>query len=195
MNSKDKYEVLIDTYSNQTKMKIIFLLAENEEMTVTQMSSHIDVSRSNLYHAVKQMVQNGILKEPSVRPKDNYVEKFYSLNQEFFGTIDWENLAGSFGTLSTEQVRNLFRSVLMSYAFNLMMLSEKLEYTDPETIDNLKSSFINQAAITLYSSTHVGSYPKAEEHLKKVMDEFGKPSIPADDRPRLRIMILSLPYI
>lgn len=195
MEPEDKYKLLIDTYSNQTKMKIIFLLADEAEMTVTQMASHIDVSRSNLYHFVRQMVDDGILTKPSVRPKDNYVEKYYRLNPEFFNTLEWEHLAQQFTDLSAENFRSLYRSVLISYSFNLMLLAEKVESADSQTLEQLKDSFLKREAISVYSSTHIGGYPRVEEHLREAMDCFEKPPVPSDDNPRLRILILTVPYI
>ena len=195
MQPKDKYSLMLETYSNPTKMKIILLLAENEEMTVTQMASHIAVSRSNLYHFVKQMVKDGILNNPSVRPKDNYVEKYHSLNQDFFSTIQLEALRDHFNTMSTDEIRNLFRSLMMGYSFNFMMLADKLGNAESETLEKFKEAYMNHNAIVINSYTHMGNYPLVEEYLRKAMEEFEKPSADLKDNPRLRIMILSLPYI
>jgi predicted transcriptional regulator len=64
MEKTDIYKKMLETFSNHTKMKIIMLLAENGEMTVTQMAPHLDLGRSNLYHFVRQMVNDGMLKNP-----------------------------------------------------------------------------------------------------------------------------------
>ncbi len=195
MDTDERYRILIDAYSNPTKLKVIFILAENDELTVTQMASRIDVSRANLYHFVKQMVGDGLLNSPSVRPKENYVEKYYSLNSEFFGVIEWENMAERLKSLTTEQIRSVFRSMLISHAFNLHLLAEKLEVADSGTIDKLKGAFIDREALSVYASTRVGAYPELGKHLKTAVDELSNPEEGDGTGPRVRVLILSLPYI
>lgn len=195
MNSDEKYKKLLEAYSNQTKMKIILLLAEENELTVTQIASHMDVGRSNLYHFVKQMTSDEILIQSKVLPKNNYVEKYYKLNEELFGSGQVEGLEKAFGENSTEQIRTLFKSTLVGYASNLIMLSQKIDTADDDTMGKLKESFINRGATIMYTYTHLGEHPEAEECIKKLDEAFSSAGNPSEGKPRLRFMLISIPYI
>ncbi len=186
---------LIEAYSNPTKMKIIFLLSDNNEMTVTEMASHTEVGRSNLYHFVKEMVRDGILSPPKIRPKLNYVEKYYKLNQGMLDSSSLEKLEKSFASLSTDQARRMLSSFLMGASAYLLVLTKKINEADDETIKKLGDAFFKRKTILQYSSTHVGSAPKGEEYLKKAAEEFSKSEDNDKEKESLKVMILSLPFL
>ena len=71
MAKQDIFANLMRTFRNPTKMSIIFLLTENGKMTVTQMAEQVNVTKANLYHFVKEMVNDGIVLRPEVRVKKN----------------------------------------------------------------------------------------------------------------------------
>lgn len=197
MNTKEKFTGLPDAYRNQTKMSIIFLLAENEKMTVTQMSKHISVSRANLYHFVSQMVEEKILNEPEIRPKKNYVEKYYSLNSELFGAIQWGKLEEVFGKMSVDEVRELLKSFLIGQAFNLSILAEKVQRASDDQIEKLKNALLVQEAFIVYSISSLGAHPDINNHLREIMGEFEKesPKETPPDVPLVRTLFLVLPYL
>ena len=67
------YDLLFKTLSNPTKASILMLLAMKDRLTVTQMAKHIKVTRSNLYHFVGEMVEDGLLSKPQVVVKKNHI--------------------------------------------------------------------------------------------------------------------------
>lgn len=195
MESNDIAEKILEAYSNPTKMKIIFLLTEDNEMTVTQMASHLNMGRSNLYHFVKQMVADHILSEPIVRPKLNYVEKYYKLNTVAFEEPQQQLVEKKIGELSNVQARSMLSSYLAGAGGHLMMLARKVAETDDEMLEKLGESFLNKNLILQYISTYVGSCPKGEEYLKKAAEEFSKPKQTVEKKDRLRTLIVSIPFL
>lgn len=196
METEEKFRRLLDAYKNNTKLSIIFLLAENERMTVTQMSRHIDVSRSNLYHFVSQLVEDNVLNPPEAVPKKNYVEKYYTLNAELFGAVQLEELEKHFASLTMDEVRTLLRAFLIGQAFNFQLLAEKVKNSDDEHIGKFKDAMLRQEAFMAYSISNVGKHPKLTEYLRKIEVELSKDESPDDERKDLvRSLILVLPYI
>lgn len=172
MDTSEKFGLLMDAYKNNTKLSIIFLLAENERMTVTQMAQHIEVSRSNLYHYISQLVDDGLLNPPEVVPKKNYVEKFYTLNKSMFDLIQWEELEEHFKKMSAEEVRSLLRAFLLGQSFNLQLIAEKVKHVDSTQILQFKDAMLNQEAFMGYSVSHMGKHPRFKEIIKKIEEEY-----------------------
>ncbi len=166
-------------------------------MTVTQMSKHIEVSRSNLYHFVSQLVEDGILNEPEVVPKKNYVEKYYSLNPELFGAVQWEELESHFATLKPEEVRGLLRAFLIGQAFNLQLLAEKVRTSSDKQMEKLKDALLTQNAFMAYSISHIGSHPDLTSKLGEIVEEFERVTPEKRNRSKdvVRSLILVLPYL
>ncbi len=186
---------ILEAYSNPTKMKIIFLLSDEREMTVTQMASNIDVGRSNLYHFVQQMVEDKILCEPVVRPKKNYVEKYYKLNTEMFGISHIKSLYKEFEGFSADQAKSIISSVLTGAGTYLLLLAKKVIEMDDETLEKIGQAFLKKNMVLQYTSTHIGAHPVAEEYLRKAAKEFSKPSKNGDKKESLKTLIVSIPFI
>ena len=94
MDQNQQIETLLSAISNRTKLSIITLLVRRKRMTVTQMSKLIGTTRSNLYQTIGDLVSSGIVNEPEVVVRRNYVEKFYTLNEPVFRELDserWKN--------------------------------------------------------------------------------------------------------
>lgn len=197
MKTEEKFKHLLDAYSNRTKLSILFLLAENERMTVTQMSKHIDVSRSNLYHFVSQLVEGEVLNEPEVVPKKNYVEKYYSLNQELFSSSQLNELESHFSAMSAAGVRNLIRAYLIGQAFNFQLLAEKLESTSDSQIEKFKLAMLNRTAFMTYSVSHLGDNTEMIRKVGEAIEELEKATPKKDHKSKdvVRSLIMVLPYL
>lgn len=53
-------------------------------MMIRQKSKRLPVGGSNLSHFVAQMVKENVLNIPEVKNEENYVEKYYTLNDMLF---------------------------------------------------------------------------------------------------------------
>src|SRR5579863_7211616 len=116
------YERFAKSLQNPTKLSVMLLLVQNREMTVTQMSSHIGVTKASLYHSIAELVRDGLVSEPRVQVKKNYVEKYYQLNPLARKTIDPHELQRRFnqGANSTEY-KDLLEAFFISLSLYFRM--------------------------------------------------------------------------
>ena len=167
--AKNRYEILSDVFRNPTKFRIIMLLTEQGRMTVTQMSKLISVSKSNLYHFISQMVKEGLVLEPEVIPKKNYVEKFYRLNEEMFRAEDpkeWEKvLVGA----SNSEIKEVVSSVLMGYSMTLSFIADRVAKSDDSEGDDLRKWLIEQ---TPYTLTYAVMSKKTNTKIKPILRQL-----------------------
>lgn len=164
MDDRRTYEILSKAYQNPTKVSIIVLLAENPRMTVTQMAKYIDVSRSNLYHFVSQMVEDGILNPPEVVPKKNYVEKYYSVNDDLINSVEVEDWVKHIKSMDRTEFRDLVSSLLLSYSLQTKIFAERVANSGLEEVERIRKWMVEFPISLVYSTM---SFPKARKlHVK-----------------------------
>ena len=197
--TQNRYEILSEVFRNPTKFRIIMLLTEQGRMTVTQMSKLIDVSKSNLYHFISQMVKEGLVLEPEVIPKKNYVEKFYRLNEEMFRAEDpkeWEKvLVGA----SNSEIKEVVSSVLMGYSMTLSFIADRVAKSDESEGDNLRKWLIEQ---TPYTLTYSVMSKKTSTKIKPILRQLWQTLIESgEDRESTtntsvsRLLVVFLPML
>lgn len=197
MEQDSKYEALVNAYRNPTKFSIIMLLAEQGRMTVTRMANYVRVSRSNLYHFISQLVEAGIVKPPEIVPKKNYVEKFYSLNEELFERTDsdqWEDMLKS---KSLDEIRDILSSVLMGYSMILNMTANRIAHSSDKESEILKDWLMHELpGCTSYSLLSRKSTELIAPAVKNLEDTLH--SIPVDRNDRInfsRLLVVFLPFL
>ena len=197
MEQDDKFEVLVNSYRNPTKFSIIVILAEQGKMTVTQMSEYISVSRSNLYHFVSQLLEDGILNEPEVIPKKNYVEKFYSLNEELFKATDYERWGELLKSKSLEEIRGLSSSILLGYSMMLNMAANRFAHSSDEETAKLKDWLTSEMPwCTTYSLLSRKSTDSIAPAVKALNDTLSATSEDTEDRQHFsRLLVVFLPFL
>ena len=197
--AKNRYEILSDVFRNPTKFRIIMLLTEQGRMTVTQMSKLISVSKSNLYHFISQMVKEGIVLEPEVIPKKNYVEKFYRLNEEMFRAEDpkeWEKvLVGA----SNSEIKEVVSSVLMGYSMTLSFIADRVAKSDDSEGDDLRKWLIEQTPYTLtYAVMSKRTNTKIKPILRQLWQaliESGEDKESTTNTSVSRLLVVFLPML
>ncbi len=196
MNKDERFQKLLDSYKSNTKMNIILLLAEMKKMTVTQMADHIKVSRSNLYHFVSQLVDDGILNEPEVVPKDNYVEKYYTLNESLFGAEQFEGLKESFINSNPDEIRSVLTSFLLGQAFNLKMLADKIMACGEDELMKIKESLMLGDSFLSYSVSNIGNHPNMKKLIQEIEEELEREDPETyPSNPVIRYLFVALPYL
>ncbi len=197
MEQDDKFEVLVNSYRNPTKFSIIVILAEQGKMTVTQMSEYISVSRSNLYHFVSQLLEDGILNEPEVIPKKNYVEKFYSLNEELFKASEYERWGELLKSKSLEEIRGLSSSILLGYSMMLNMAANRFAHSSDEETAKLKDWLTSEMPwSTTYSLLSRKSTDSIAPAVKALNDTLSATSEDTEDRQHFsRLLVVFLPFL
>ena len=197
--TKNRYEILSEVFRNPTKFRIIMLLTEQGRMTVTQMSKLISVSKSNLYHFISQMVKEGIVLEPEVIPKKNYVEKFYRLNEEMFRAEDpkeWEKvLVGA----SNSEIKEVVSSVLMGYSMTLSFIADRVAKSDDSEGDDLRKWLIEQTPYTLtYAVMSKRTNTKIKPILRQLWQaliESGEDKESTTNTSVSRLLVVFLPML
>lgn len=198
MDQPNRYEILSNAFSNQTKMGIIMLIVENGRMTVTGMARYLNVSRSNLYHFVAQLVDEGILNEPEVVPKKNYVEKYYTLNRELFASVDPNELINQIKSMKPGEIRTLLGSALMSYSMSLKLAADEVYQSSDEESENLKKWLLTKPAWLSYSALGETSSALVEEHLTTLIEalvERASTESAQKEEETSRFMIVFLPFL
>lgn len=196
MNKDERFQKLLDSYKSNTKMNIILLLAEMKKMTVTQMADHIKVSRSNLYHFVSQLVDDGILNEPEVVPKDNYVEKYYTLNESLFGAEQFEGVKESFVNFNPDEIRSVLTSFLLGQAFNLKMLADKIMASGEDELMKIKESLMLGDSFLSYSVSNLGNHPNMKKLIQEIEEELEREDLESyPSNPVIRYLFVALPYL
>ena len=197
--TQNRYEILSDLFRNPTKFRIIMLLTEQERMTVTQMSKVIKVSKSNLYHFISQMVQQGLVLEPEVIPKKNYVEKFYRLNEDMFRAEDpkeWEKIL--LGATNNE-IKEVVSSVLMGYSMTLSFIADRVANSDDSEGENLRKWLIEQTPYTLtYSVMSKKTTTKVKpllRQLRQALIESGEDGGSTFNTSVSRLLVVFLPML
>jgi hypothetical protein len=175
------------------------LLTEQERMTVTQMSKVIKVSKSNLYHFISQMVQQGLVLEPEVIPKKNYVEKFYRLNEDMFRAEDpkeWEKIL--LGATNNE-IKEVVSSVLMGYSMTLSFIADRIANSDDSEGENLRKWLIEQTPYTLtYSVMSKKTTTKVKpllRQLRQALIESGEDGGSTFNTSVSRLLVVFLPML
>ena len=197
MEQKGDFEILSKTFSNPTKLGIILLLTEHEKMTVTQMAKYLSVSRSNIYHFVAQMVSDGILNEPEIVAKKNYVEKYYTLNARMieFSEEDWEK---GLNKMSVDELRSMISSALLGYSMNLKLSAEQISQASDDEIGKVRDWLLNMPSSLLFSTMRMSTVQNIRKHLESLSEELirsSKEHEGEDSKDVARLNIVFLPFL
>ena len=172
---QDRLEKLFDVMSSQTKSHIIALLAIGGKMTVTQISEHIKTSRSNLYQAISDLQEQGFVNPPEIVVRKNYVEKYYSLNNEAFNEKKAGELNEEFKKMSPDRLRRLMATFLLSQSLNLKVIAQEImNVPDEDMMKAVEDGTHSQLSLS-FSSLSDDSYSRVVEQLKPFMNYIDNP--------------------
>ena len=193
----DSVEILLSSMQNPTKMSVILLLADNRKMTVTQMSKFIKVSRANLYHFVSELVKDSLLSKPESVVKGNYVEKYYSINEQTWKKISGEGQEKRISAFSPEEMRSLLRSFFLSMSLYFRFYAERTERASKADLEKVLEEVKNHNIMLSYSKMGDDEYRFVMTELKKIrknFDEIAKHERESDiTKHGNRLIIASIP--
>ena len=172
---QDRLEKLFDVMSSQTKSHIIALLAIGGKMTVTQISEHIKTSRSNLYQAISDLQEQGFVNPPEIVVRKNYVEKYYSLNDEAFNEKKAGEMNEEFKKMSPDRLRNLMATFLLSQSLNLKVIAQEIMNVPDEDMKRAVEDGTHSQLSLSFSSLSDSSYSRVVEQLKPFMNYIDNP--------------------
>src|ERR1700730_9854905 len=169
MSEKRAKVDLLKAFKNPTKLDILMMLAENESMTVTQMSKLLSTSKANLYHFVSEMVKEGLVLKPEVKVKGNYVEKYYRLNAEVFKGVDPEEQRKRIKPSSPEEYRELLQSYFLSMSAYFRMSAERISKADESTMGRVSDFAKAEKTLIVYSTVSDEGYEYALNELRRIV--------------------------
>lgn len=177
------YDLLFKTLSNPTKASILMLLARKNRLTVTQMAKHIKVTRSNLYHFVGEMVEDGLLSRPLVVVKKNHIEKYYSQNPEFWSALtpfgQEERLKEGF---TAEEGRALLQSMFLSLSLQYRIYSDEFANASDEQLEKIGGEFERERLMVSLWSVSDEEYDRIIPSLKEVLRKAARESAELGER-------------
>jgi len=80
--TEDLMEAYVQTMKNATRASIVFHLARKPEMTATELARVLGEDVDVIYYHMKFLRKLGLVSEPRVEVRGNYLEKYYSLMPE-----------------------------------------------------------------------------------------------------------------
>ncbi|OWP57500.1 MAG: hypothetical protein B2I17_00330 [Thermoplasmatales archaeon B_DKE] len=194
MEPIDRANIMANSFKNPTKLGIIAVLIQKGEMTVTQISKIIGTTRSNLYQAIAELVSDGLVNAPDIRVSKNYVEKFYTINEEAFSGVPQEKLIDVITSLSSDDFRDVTVSFLLTQSVILKIIAEEISMSDDQSIGKMKELIKQNKVFLSYSRLSDQSYlsiaPEIEAVNKKLEELDKKHSVKT---PRNTLLIVGIP--
>ena len=198
------YERFTRSFRNPTKLSIMLLLAQKKNMTVTQMSGYIEVTKANLYHSIVELVKDGLVSEPEVQIRKSYIEKYYHLNALVFRAIDPFELQKRLNQdANSTEYKDLLEALFMSFSFYFKIYAHEISKASPEKLEQMikavKEENLLLAALSLDDDQYSYELKEMNDILKKstvrkkrsgLKEPLGKSTIFGEEN---RIFVLAMP--
>jgi DNA-binding transcriptional ArsR family regulator len=140
-NTQSYAEAYVKTMKNSTRAAIFDQLYRKSELTATEIAKNLGKDVDVVYYHMKFLKKLGLVSEPRVEVRDNYIEKYYSLASEAK-----QNLARGESEKLTRKIEEMgpeeFRRLLMA-AFALIQSAtagavSQIRQVDESVITELK---------------------------------------------------------
>lgn len=172
-------------------------------MTVTQMSNYIRVTKASLYHSIVELVNDGLVSEPEVQVKKNYIEKYYHLNTLAFKAIDPFELQRRLnrGANATEY-KDLLEAFFTSFSLYFQIYAQQIRNVSSDRLQQIAKELKEERMLLWAFDLEDEDYRELKEIrtlLKKAMArEKAKPDTDAERSEHFgeavnRIFIVAVP--
>ncbi|MEM0139090.1 MAG: winged helix-turn-helix domain-containing protein [Ferroplasma sp.] len=165
----DNYALLFEAMKNPTKMKIITLLINYDKLNATEMAKFIKTTRSNIYQNISFLASNGIINNSDTVVKKNYIEKYYSLNREFFMSTS-TGMEERLSNVDNSQFKDIAVSFFLAQSLNLLLIAEQVKNLPDTEIETIKKQMEKEIAIAYGTLSHKSSI-KLVKNLKKGLSD------------------------
>jgi DNA-binding transcriptional ArsR family regulator len=176
--AKDKEFVdsLIMILKNPTRASIFYQLIKKYEASATEIAKEIDVDVDIVYYHLKILRKIGIISDPKVIVKGNYVEKYYSVRPDFK-----EKLLGSVKQLLTrekemdiEEFREMVIALLSVIQSILSNSIRELREADTKLLDVIREkNYLESKIIFCNRDRYIELLRKLRESVKEgVLETF-----------------------
>ena len=167
MDKEGFVDGLIQSLKNPTRASIFYLLARRSESTATEISKDLGVDVDVVYYHLKLLRRAGLVSEPRVVVKRNFVEKFYSIHPNLKEKLlrSMRELAEKEKELSTEEFRKIAIALLSVVQSILAASIRRLKRVGSEVIDEIREEESLESKIILCSKER---YEQLLNKLRKV---------------------------
>lgn len=144
-------ENLIQSLKNPTRASIFYQLARKPESTATEISSQLGEDVDVIYYHLKLLRKAGLVSKPRIVIKGNYVEKYYSIRNDFKEKFlrSITQLVEKEKALSAEEFRNMVIALFSVVQSILASSIRILKKAKPEIIDKIRKEDSIESKIIL----------------------------------------------
>ena len=182
----------------------MLLLTRIGSMTVTQMSNYMEVTKASLYQIIVELVNDGLVSEPEVQVKKNYVEKYYHLNTMAFKAIDPYELQRRLNQgANPVEYKDLLEAFFTSFSLCFQIYAHEVRYASPDRLQKMAQELEEENlllwGIDLEDEDYHHELKDVRMSLKKVAPRARAKSNRAIRRPERfadasnRIFVIALP--
>jgi len=103
-------EAYVRTMKNSTRAAIFDQLYRKSELTATEIAKNLGKDVDVVYYHMKFLKKIGLVSEPRVEVRDNYIEKYYSLapaTKQRFARGESEKVTREIGEMEPEEFRHM----------------------------------------------------------------------------------------
>ncbi len=133
-------ENLIQALKNPTRASIFYQLAKKPESTATEISRNLGENADVVYYHLKLLGKAGLISEPRVVVRGNYLEKYYSLRRDFKDKLlqSIEQLTAKEKELSVEEFREMVITLFTVVQSILTNSIKRLKKADSRIIEKIR---------------------------------------------------------
>ena len=139
--TKSYAEAYVKTMKNSTRAAIFDQLYRKSELTATEIAKNLGKDVDVVYYHMKFLKKIGIVSEPRVEVRDNYIEKYYSLSPEAkqrFARGESEKVTREIGEMKPEEFRQIFMAGFALIQSATAGAANQIKQVDASVIAELK---------------------------------------------------------
>ena len=134
-------EAYVKTMKNSTRAVIFDQLYRKSELTATEIAKNLGKDVDVVYYHMKFLKKLGLVSEPRVEVRDNYIEKYYSLAQEAKQNLargESENVTLKIEEMEPEEFRQLLMAAFALIQSATAGAAMQIKQVDENVITELK---------------------------------------------------------
>lgn len=134
-------EAYVKTMKNSTRAAIFDQLYRKSELTATEIAKNLGKDVDVVYYHMKFLKKLGLVSEPRVEVRDNYIEKYYSLAPEAkqnFARGESEKVTREIGEMKTEEFRHMLMAGFALIQSATAGAASQIKQVDESVIAELK---------------------------------------------------------
>ena len=178
-------EAYVKTMKNLTRAAIFDQLYRKSELTATEIAKNLGKDVDVVYYHMKFLKKLGIVSEPRVEVRDNYIEKYYSLAPEVkqsFARGESEKVTREIGEMKPEEFRHMLMAGFALIQSTTAGAANQIKQVDESVIAELKKK--RSATIRIIRCNKERYY-----ELLKTLIEVGRAPTEVADHGELDYMI------